>query len=207
MRPARAGTLALLLLAACYGREEAGAARDGGASDRGTPPGQGGIDADVDAGTVDSSTDSGVPFDIDAAIPSDSDGGVAPDSDAGDGSDGGAEASLACGTTATFFLPFTEYPYLVDVGYLTVVRMPGYSDPLCQDDKVFVLQAPAGQFQAFSDADPLNCCEGFEYRPPLLVSVCWADSYEVTGAVHGGSSRPLTRLAVCVNDAGVGVTP
>jgi hypothetical protein len=187
MSTVRRGALGVLL-AGCGGTVAAGAPPDAGAPEAG-----GLVDSSTDgsSGPLDSGADGASP---DAAAPVEA--GVV---------DAPAEAGPACGAGDVFFLSFASYPKLAAVGGSALVQAPGYSDPVCQEDAIIVLQPVAGQFLAFSGSSTDVCCN-ILYVPPDLESACHHATYDLNGQCISGSLPPLTPLVVCSNSAGVGVT-
>jgi len=120
---------------------------------------------------------------------------------------GPCEPTCAAGSS-TFVLTFEEHPALKNVGGSVVVSPPGYSDPLCHNDFVIVVQPAAGEFVALSASCPHECCQvTWESSHGEFHCPCHGSTFSPTGKVtNGPAAVDLPALAVCADECGVTVT-
>jgi cytochrome b6-f complex iron-sulfur subunit len=132
----------------------------------------------------------------------------------GEGQDGGEEAeSGACAQTCTtgsktMTLTFEKYPTLKNVGGSVIVSPPGYSDPVCHNDFVIVVQETAGSFIALSASCTHECCQvAWESNLHEFHCPCHGSTYSSTGVVTlGPATMDLPKLSACSDACGVYVT-
>lgn len=139
--------------------------------------------------------------------------------DASSGSDTGAaqDASTDCpeqvdGGCATgadvLFLPFCSYPQLLTVGVAVQTIASNYSDPVCHQNNVIVINAAPGQFVALASSCTHACCQ-VELNAGLLRCPCHGVEFNLQGQVVSGSqdtNTPLQVLQTCWDSSGVYVT-
>jgi Rieske Fe-S protein len=139
----------------------------------------------------------------DAGSPGDGD---PPPEDAGTG--GASEASCgACPTAGkVIVLTFAAFPALKQVGGSVLHEVPGYSDPVCQQDFIIVAQPSAGEFVAVSAGCTHQCCT-VSFSGNGFACPCHGSAFALSGTVtRGPAARPLQKLAVCADACGVTVT-
>jgi Rieske Fe-S protein len=149
--------------------------------------------------------------------PGEDGGGDAGDDSSGDdgGDDGGGEggdaAEAGCvGTCSTgsksFELAFTAHPQLKKVGGSVLVQHKGYSDPVCGQNFIIVVQASAGKFVALSGSCTHACCT-VSFQGGGFACPCHGSTFNVDGVVTGGPApTDLQKLGVCADSCGVTVT-
>jgi Rieske Fe-S protein len=134
------------------------------------------------------------------------DGGTdAPGDETGDdAAEAGCQPTCAAGSR-TMVLTFDKYPALNEVGGSVIVSPSGYSDPVCHNDFVIVVQETAGTFIALSASCTHECCQvSWEASQHRFFCPCHGSTYSATGAVIlGPATVALPKLSVCADACGV----
>ena len=125
----------------------------------------------------------------------------------GDEAEAGCQATCATGSK-TMVLTFEKYPALNKVGGSVIVSPTGYSDPVCHNDFVIVVQETAGNFVALSATCTHMCCQvTWEASQHRFYCPCHGSTYSTTGAVTGGpATEALPKLSACADGCGVTIT-
>lgn len=213
---------------ACGGRESDSNESDGAAGEDGSPPESGAADATNEgAGPVDGSFDTRSDSAVsDAAADAASEAESASDAsaDTGPESDGGLDADVDAATTDgdagqvvtgcpptgsnVLVLLFSAYPQLRQVGAAVQITASGYSDPICGQSNIVVIQAAPGQFVALSSSCTHACCT-VSYVASVLHCPCHGVDFNLQGQVVKGTQVTTTALpvlATCWDANGVYVT-
>jgi Rieske Fe-S protein len=192
---------------------------DGGVTTDGAEPGD--VSSDSDASSADGSSESS----SDAARDAGPDGDEGGDSsaDAARGVDGESDGSPDAGTTDgdagsvtgcpptganVLVLLFSAYPQLRQVGAAVQLTPSGYSDPVCGQNSIVVVQTAPGQFVALSSSCTHACCI-VSYVANQLRCACHGAAFNMQGQVVTGTqltTTPLQVLATCWDANGVYVT-
>ena len=88
-----------------------------------------------------------------------------------------------------------------------VVNAAGYSDPVCGQSTIAVIQQSAGQYIALSASCTHSCCPCSVKNGNELYCPCHGATFDFTGKVtRGPANQPLAKLPVCADSTGVHVT-
>ena len=114
------------------------------------------------------------------------------------GSVGGTTGGGQCPTNSnTLVLALSQYPALAQVGGGVALTDNRYSDPVCGQNGLIVLQPSQGKFVALSTSCTHACCT-VNLQGGQLFCPCHASTFDLQGNVTGGPAPPsLPSLPVC----------
>ena len=102
---------------------------------------------------------------------------------------------------------FAQYPKLQTVGGSATANVSGYSDPVCGQSSIIVIQTSAGQFVALSSSCTHSCCPVSVKSGTELYCPCHGATFDFTGKVtRGPANKPLANLTLCSDSTGVYVS-
>ena len=114
------------------------------------------------------------------------------------GSVGGTTGGGQCPTNSnTLVLALSQYPALAQVGGGVALTDNRYSDPVCGQNGLIVLQPSQGKFVALSTSCTHACCT-VNLQGGQLFCPCHASTFDLQGNVTGGPApASLPSLPVC----------
>jgi nitrite reductase/ring-hydroxylating ferredoxin subunit len=114
----------------------------------------------------------------------------------------------ACTTGSnTVSLPFSQYPQLQTSGGSVQITPGNYSDPVCGQNNIIVVQTSSGKYAALSSSCTHACCT-VSFNGSDLHCPCHGASFDVTTGqcTNGRAGQSLQVLQTCVDSNGVYVT-
>ncbi len=130
------------------------------------------------------------------------DAGAVPD--AGD-DDGGCPPSTCTVDANTLVLPLADNPLLVPVLGWNVYFDQRYTDPVCQEDAIMVIQVSAGKYIAMSASCTHACCT-VSLIGDELACPCHNSTYNLQGIAQSGpalTTGNLPTLPCCFDGCAV----